>query len=152
MITGQSWSDRRNMTRVHIQVLASRRGRCGIVIGNGALGRSGRDRNSMPTFEDREKEFEARFKHDEELRFKITARRNRLLGLWAAARMGVAGEASEAYAKEVVAAEFERGGDRHVIDKVVADLAAKGQAATADQVRFELEHLTAEARQQVMQE
>lgn len=106
----------------------------------------------MPTFEDREKEFEARFKHDEELRFKVTARRNRLLGLWAAQRMGLAGEAAEAYAKDVIAAEFGPGGDRRVVEKLLGDLAAKGQAATPAQVQFELDHFAEEAKQQVMKE
>jgi hypothetical protein len=106
----------------------------------------------MTTFDEREKEFEARFKHDQELRFKVTARRNRLLGLWAAHRMGLTGEAVETYAKSVVAAEFDPGGDAYVIEKIVADLAAKGHAATADQVRFELDHFAARARQQLMAE
>jgi hypothetical protein len=106
----------------------------------------------MPTFEDREKEFEARFKHDEELRFKVTARRNRLLGLWAADKMGLTGDAAEAYAKTVVAAEFDKGGDKHVVEKLVADLAAKGQPVTTAQVQFELDHFAATARQQVMSE
>jgi len=105
----------------------------------------------MPTFEDREKEFEARFKHDQELQFKVKARRNRLLGLWAAGRMGLAGEAADAYAKEVVDAEF-HGGDKHVVDKLVADLAGKGQSATTAQVQFELDHLAERAKQQIMQE
>ena len=106
----------------------------------------------MPTFEDREKEFEARFRHDEELRFKVTARRNRLIGLWAAERMGLSGEAAETYAKSIVAAEFDKGGGKHVVEKLVADLVAKGQAVTADQVRFELDHFAATARQQLMGE
>jgi hypothetical protein len=105
----------------------------------------------MPTFEDREKEFEARFKHDQELRFKVTARRNRLAGLWAAEKMGLSGEAAETYAKTVVDAEFS-GGDRHVVEKLVTDLSAKGQAVTAAQVQFELDHFAAQARQQVMSE
>lgn len=106
----------------------------------------------MPNLEDREKEFEARFKHDEELRFKVTARRNRLAGLWAAERMGYLQGAAEAYAKTIVAAEFDRGGDKHVVEKLVADLAANGQAVTADQVRFELDHFAATARRQLMSE
>jgi hypothetical protein len=106
----------------------------------------------MPTFQDREKEFEARFKHDEELRFKVTARRNRLVGLWAAERMGLAGDAAEAYAKSVVAAEFGKGGDKHVVEKLVADLAAKGHAITAAQVQFELDHFAERAKQQLMAE
>ena len=105
----------------------------------------------MTTFDGREKDFEARFKHDEELRFKVTARRNRLLGLWAAERMGLAGEAAEAYAKEIVEAEF-GGGDHRVIDKLVADLAAKGQACTPAQIRFELDHFGERAKQQIMNE
>ena len=105
----------------------------------------------MPTFEDREKEFEARFKHDEELRFKITARRNRLAGLWAAEKMGLSGEAAQRYATSVVDAEFE-GGDPRVVAKIVADLTAKGQAVTEAQVKFELDHFAAAAKQQVMAE
>jgi hypothetical protein len=106
---------------------------------------------TMPPFEEREKEFEARFKHDEELRFKVTVRRNKLLGLWAAERLGLSSEAAEAYAREVVEAEF-GGGDRRVIDKVVADLTAKGVTCTEAQIRFELEHLAERARQQIMQQ
>ena len=106
----------------------------------------------MPSFEDREKEFEARFKHDEGLRFKVTARRNRLLGLWAAERMGLAGEPADTYAKSIVAAEFDTGGDAHVVEKLVADLAAKGHAVTLAQVQFELDHFAETARQQVMSE
>src|SRR5258707_13686040 len=90
------------------------------------------DAGAMTTFDGREKEFEARFKHDQELQFKVTARRNRLLGLWAAERMGLSGDAASAYAKEVVDAEF-HGGDRHVVEKIVADLAAKGRDSTAAQ-------------------
>jgi len=106
----------------------------------------------MPTLEDREKEFEARFKHDEELRFKVTARRNRLAGLWAAEKMGLPSEAAEAYAKSIVAAEFDKGGDKHVVEKLVADLSAKGHAVTAAQVQFELDHFAVQARQQLMSE
>jgi hypothetical protein len=105
----------------------------------------------MTAFDNREKDFEARFKHDQELQFKVTARRNRLLGLWAAGRMGLSGEAASAYAREVVDAEF-HGGDRHVIEKIIADLAAKGHAVTEAQVKFELDHLADQAKQQIMQE
>jgi len=104
----------------------------------------------MTTFDNREKDFEARFKHDQELQFKVTARRNRLLGLWAAQRMGLSGEAASAYAREVVDAEF-HGGDRHVIEKIIADLGAKGHAVTEAQVKFELDHLADQAKQQIMQ-
>src|SRR6202171_3636971 len=106
-------------------------------MGAAALRRVTRDESTMPSFADREKEFEARFKHDQELQFKVTARRNRLLGLWAAGKMGLAGDEAAPYAKTIVDAEFS-GGDRHVVEKLVADLAAKGQSITADQVRFEL--------------
>ena len=106
----------------------------------------------MTTFDEREKEFEARFKHDEDFRFKVTARRNRLLGLWAAERMGVSDAAADAYAKTIIAAEFEHGGDSHVVEKILTDLAAKGHPATADQVQFELTHFAAQAREQLMVE
>ncbi len=106
----------------------------------------------MTTFDEREKEFEARFKHDEELRFKVTARRNRLIGLWAAERMGLEAAAAEAYAKTIVATEFEPGGDRRVIEKIVKDLEEKGQVFTASQVRFELDRCAEEAKKQIMKE
>ena len=105
----------------------------------------------MAIFDDREKQFEARYKHDQELQFKVTARRNRLLGLWAAERMGLSGEPAQAYARDVVNAEY-HGGDRHVVAKLVADLAAKGHQMTAAQVKFELDHFAAQAKQQIMQE
>ena len=105
----------------------------------------------MTTFDGREKDFEARFKHDQELQFKVKARRNRLLGLWAAERMGMSGEAALAYAKDVVDAEF-GGGDPHVIEKVAGDLNAKGQSCTVAQVQFELDHFEQSAKQQIMQE
>jgi hypothetical protein len=106
----------------------------------------------MATFDEREKEFEARFKHDEEFRFKVAARRNRLFGLWAAERMGLSGEAAEAYAKEVVNAEFAPGGDRNIIAKVAADLGARDPAMTSERLRFELEHFAEQAKRQLMQE
>ena len=71
----------------------------------------------MPTLADRGKEFESRFKHDQEFKFKATARRNRLLGLWAAERLGLLGEAAEAYVKHVVDAQFAPGGDKHEIGR-----------------------------------
>jgi hypothetical protein len=106
----------------------------------------------MTSFADREKEFEARFKHDQEFKFKATARRNRLLGLWAAQKMGLAGADAETYATEVVAAAFEPGGDKHVVDKVAGDLAAKGLTVTSAQVRFEFDHFAEQAKQQLMKE
>ena len=95
----------------------------------------------MPTFEDREKGFEAKFKRDQELQFKVNARRNRLLGLWAADKMGIKGADADAYAKTVVAADFERPGDDDLIQKVVKDLAAKGLSLGEREVRKELQRL-----------
>ena len=106
----------------------------------------------MPTFTDREKDFEARFSHDEELRFKATARRNRMLGLWAAGLLGLTGEAAEVYAKEVVAAQFEPHGNQRVVDKLAADLAAKDPGITPARIAFELAHFAEQAKQQLMKE
>lgn len=106
----------------------------------------------MTAFDQREKEFEARFRHDQEFRFKVTTRRNRLLGMWAAERLGLLGDAAEAYVKHVVDAQFEPGGDRHVIDKVTADLNAKDPTITAARIRFELDHFAEHAKQRLMQE
>ena len=106
----------------------------------------------MTTFDKREESFEKKFAIDEELKFKAEARRNKLLGLWAADKLGMSGDAANAYAKEVVAAEFEPGGDKHVVDKVVGDLVAKGRAVTPAQVRFELDHFAELAKQQLMKE
>jgi len=106
----------------------------------------------MTTFDEREKDFEARFKHDQEFRFKVTARRNHLLGLWAADRLGLLNDAAEQYAKEIVAAQFERGGDAHILDKLAADLGAKDLSLTRERVRFELDRLADAAKQQLMAE
>src|SRR5438477_11712008 len=110
-----------------------------------------RDRDTMAVFDDREKDFEARFKHDQELQFKVKARRNRLLGLWAAEKMGLTGDAADRYAREVVDAEFQ-GGDKNVVRKVTADLATKSPGTTEAQVKFQLDHLEEQAKQQIMQE
>ena len=106
----------------------------------------------MTAFDQREKEFEARFRHDQEFRFRVTTRRNRLLGMWAAERLGLLGDAADAYAKHVVDAQFEPGGDRHVIDKVTADLSAKDPTITATRIHFELDHFAEHAKQRLMQE
>jgi hypothetical protein len=104
----------------------------------------------MATFEDRKKGFEEKFRHDQELQFKVTARRNKLLGLWAAEKLGLAGDAAEAYAKEVVAADFEKPGDDDVIEKVMGDFKAKNVAVTEEQVRHELQRLFETAKKQIM--
>ena len=106
----------------------------------------------MTTFDEREREFEARFRHDQEFRFKIAARRNHLFGLWAATQMGLSGEAAEAYAREVMGAEFAPGGDKNVVAKVAADLGAKNAAMTQERIRFEFEHFAEQAKQQLMRE
>jgi hypothetical protein len=106
----------------------------------------------MITFADREREFENRFKHDEEFRFKATARRNRMLGLWAAERLGLDAGAAEAYATQLVATQFEVGGDQRVIDKLLTDLSAKDPAITASRITFELDHFAEQAKQQLMRE
>ncbi|MBM3539366.1 MAG: DUF1476 domain-containing protein [Alphaproteobacteria bacterium] len=104
----------------------------------------------MSGFDEREKAFENKFKQDQELQFKVLARRNKLLGLWAAAKKGISGAAAEAYAKEVVAADFEKPGHEDVVEKLVKDLAARGVAVTADEVRREAERLLPEAKRQIM--
>ncbi len=101
----------------------------------------------MTTFDKREEAFEKQFAHDEELKFKAEARRNRLLGLWAAQKLGKSGADAEAYAKEVVAAEFDEGGD--VLRKVRSDLAAKGVAVTEADIRAQMTELLTIAVAQV---
>jgi hypothetical protein len=99
-------------------------------------------------FEDREKAFETKFQKDQELQFKVTARRNKLLGLWAAEQMGMEGSDAEAYAKEVVAADFEEPGDDDVLRKVLGDLQGKGLEASEHTVRREMNSLMSEAKRQ----
>lgn len=101
----------------------------------------------MTTFDKREEGFEKKFAHDEELKFKAVARRNKLLGLWAAGQLGKSGTDADAYAKEVVMADFEEAGDDDVMRKVAKDLAGKG--VTEQQVRARMNELMAEAVQQL---
>jgi len=89
----------------------------------------------MTTFDKREEGFEKKFAHDEELRFKANARRNKLLGLWAAEKLGITGDAANAYAKEVVMSDFEESGDNDVFKKVRNDLDAKGVALSDQDLR-----------------
>lgn len=103
----------------------------------------------MTTFDDREHAFEAKFAHDSEMQFRAEARRNKLLGLWAAGLMGKTEEAAAAYAIEVVSADFEEAGDEDVVRKVVADLAGK---ASADEVRAKLAELLPVAKAQLLSE
>ena len=103
----------------------------------------------MSTFNDREKGFENKFKHDQEANFKATARRNKLLGLWAARELGLTGDAAEAYAKSVVVADMEKPGDDDVVQKVLADMKAKGLTMTEHRLRAEMTTLMTEARKQL---
>ena len=105
----------------------------------------------MTTFDDRERAFEAKFARDEEMMFRITARRNKLLGQWAAARMGLTPEETDAYAKAVVQADFEEAGDEDVIRKLVGDLNAAGIDADESEVRKALADQTVEARRQLIE-
>jgi hypothetical protein len=89
----------------------------------------------MTTFDKREEGFEKRFAHDEELRFKANARRNKLLGLWAAQKLGLSGADADAYAKEVVVADLEEAGDDDVFRKIRKDFDAKGVTDSDHQIR-----------------
>jgi hypothetical protein len=104
---------------------------------------------TMTSFDKREEGFEKKFAMDEEQKFKAEARRNKLLGLWAAEKLGMSGDAAAAYAKEVVAADFEEAGDGDVLRKVAGDLSAKGIAVTEAQVRAKMDELMATAILQV---
>lgn len=99
------------------------------------------------TFDKREEGFEKQFAHDEELRFKAIARRNKMLGLWAAGILGKSGADAEAYAKEVVMADFEEVGDNDVARKLTTDLQAKG--VTEQQIRTKMTELLAAAVAQI---
>ncbi len=101
----------------------------------------------MTTFDKREEGFEKKFALDEELKFKADARRNKLLGLWAAEKLGILGDAANAYAKDVVAADSDRAGG--AAGKVTADLAAKGVAMPETQLRTKMDELMAQAIAQV---
>jgi hypothetical protein len=103
----------------------------------------------MTTFDKREEGFEKKFAHDEELKFKATARRNKLLGMWAAEKMGISGPAAEAYAKEVVAADFEEPGDNDVFRKIRRDFDAKGVAQSDHQIRRTMDELMEQAVAQI---
>ncbi len=103
----------------------------------------------MTTFDKREEGFEKKFAVDEEQKFKATARRNRMLGQWAAEKLGLTGDAAAAYAKEVVAADFEEAGDADVLRKLETDFAGKGVAVAAADIRAKMNDLMAEAVAQV---
>ena len=105
----------------------------------------------MTTFDDRERAFESRYAHDEEMKFRLVARRNRLLGEWAARKMGLSEAETESYSKDVIRADFEEAGDEDVIRKVLGDLTAAGVEASDAEIRQTLEHKAAEAKRQLIE-
>ena len=105
----------------------------------------------MTTFDDRERAFEAKYARDEEMQFRIVARRNKLLGAWAARLMGLNHAEAEGYAREVVHADFEEAGDEVVVRKLLGDLISAGVEIDESRIREALEHRTVEARRQLIQ-
>src|SRR5437588_274203 len=104
----------------------------------------------MPgSFEDREKGYEAKWIHDQELRFKVYSRRNRLLGLWAAGDMGVTGTAAQSYANEVVAAEFDKGGDEAIFTKIRKDLDSRKISVSDHMIRRKMADLLDSAKAEI---
>jgi hypothetical protein len=101
----------------------------------------------MSTFDDRENAFESKFAHDAEMQFKADARRNKLLGLWAADLMGKSGDDAAAYAKDVIKADFEEAGHEDVVRKVAADL---GDKSNPDEIRAKMSEFLATAKAQLM--
>ncbi len=101
------------------------------------------------TFDKREDGFEKKFAHDEELRFKAGARRNKLLGMWVAEKMGLSGAQAEAYAKEVVMADFEEAGDHDVFRKIRRDCDSKNVALSDQDIRHAMDELMAQAIAQI---
>ena len=106
----------------------------------------------MTTFDDRERAFEGKYARDEEMQFRIIARRNRLLGEWAARLMGLSEEETASYAKDVVRADFEEAGDDDVLRKVLGDLTAAGVDTDETNIREALGHKMVEARRQIMEQ
>ena len=109
------------------------------------------DGERMTQFDDRERAFESKFAHDEEMKFRITARRNRLLGQWAARKMGLSDVEAESYAKDVVRSDFEEAGDHDVMRKVLGDLTAAGIDCDEEELRQALRNKEIEARRQIIE-
>ena len=105
----------------------------------------------MTTFDDRERAFETKYARDQEMQFRIVARRNRLLGHWAARLMGLSEAEADAYAKDVIRADFEEAGEHDVIRKVMGDLTAAGVECDEEQVREALRNKEIEARRQIIE-
>jgi hypothetical protein len=106
----------------------------------------------MTTFDDRERAFEAKYARDEEMQFRIIARRNRLLGEWAARLMGLNAAEADGYARDVVRADFEEAGDDDVVRKVLGDLTSAGVDADEAKIREALGHKMVEARRQIIEQ
>jgi hypothetical protein len=106
----------------------------------------------MASFDDREKAFEKKFAHDQELQFKAQARRNKLLGLWAAEKLGLVGDSASDYAKSVVKADFAEPGDEDVFRKIRQDFDAKGVSQSDHQIRRTMDELMVTAKGQIMNE
>lgn len=106
----------------------------------------------MTQFDDRERAYEAKYAHDEEMNFRIIARRNRLVGEWAARKMGLSDEETVSYAKDVVRADFEEAGDDDVVRKLLGDLTAAGVDVDETEIRGALDNKMIEARRQIIQE
>lgn len=106
----------------------------------------------MSGFDDRKKGQEAKFTHDAELRFKAEARRNKLLGMWAAEQLGLSGDEAKAYASEVIASDFEEAGDEDVFRKVAEDFKAKGVSISEATLREKMIELISVAQQQILAE
>ena len=105
----------------------------------------------MTQFDDRERAFEAKYARDEEMQFRITARRNRLLGQWAAKQMGLSEAEAESYAKDVVRADFEEAGDQDVIRKLIGDLTAAGVDCDEAKIAEAMRNKEIEARRQIIE-
>jgi hypothetical protein len=105
----------------------------------------------MTTFDDRERAFETKYAHDEEMKFRLAARRNKLLGLWAAGLMGLSEVEADAYAKDVVRADFEEAGDEDVIRKLLGDLTSAGVEMDEGRIREALADRTIEAKRQLVE-
>lgn len=105
----------------------------------------------MTQFDDRERAFEAKFARDEEMQFRIAARRNRLLGEWAARQMGLTEAEAESYAKDVIRSDFEEAGEHDVIRKILGDLAAAGVDIDEEKVRQALRNKEIDARRQIIE-
>lgn len=105
----------------------------------------------MTTFDERERAFETQFARDQEMQFKITARRNKLLGAWAAEKMGLSPAEAEAYARDVIRADFEVAGDSDVVKKLLGDLTTAGVEIDETEIQSQIDLKTIEARRQLME-